>query len=149
MPERTFARWCAKGLPVVGQGEKARYPWPEVFRWLTEQIERRARDAAKPANFEDARARTELAKAEMAELDLAERRGELMTVADGEKVMIAAFSRVRAQVLAMPGKYAPRIVGIPTVARANEILRAVADELMQDLRGSVDGLEEELDAEAA
>ena len=66
MPERTFAQWCARGLPVEGELDAARYPWPEVFRWLLDQKERRGREAAAPdSNINDSRKREAAARADL------------------------------------------------------------------------------------
>src|SRR5260221_218097 len=98
MPERTFARWCTRGLPTDGEGNEARHPWPEVFAWLLDQKERRGREAAKPVGkLDDSRQREAAARADLAELEVAERRRELMTVADYERLVSGAMQRIRAQ----------------------------------------------------
>lgn len=135
MPERTFARWCAKGLPVKGTGEKARFPWPEALQWLFAQHEKRGREAASSGSVEnDAKARSALAKAEMDELDLAERRGELMTLASYEEAVGAAFARVRAQLLTLPGKMALSMVGIQKPGDAQTRIQQHVAEVMEELR---------------
>ncbi len=141
MPERSFARWVAKGLPRRGDGTTARFPWPEIFVWLLEQYERRGRDAAQEGtgNAEkrrvDAEARLALAKAEAAELDLAERRRELDTRTRFRQLLADAYQRVKAQLLAMGHKHAPEMVGLMTpveaAARLDAIARSVMDELHQ------------------
>jgi|SRR6185436_7412201 len=134
MPERTFARWCAAGMPVKGQGEKAKYPWPEIFRWLLDQVERRGSARQKPGDAGDeARNREAAARADMAELDLARSRAELMTVADYDRVVGNTFQRVRAQLQSLSSNLAPAVVGVESIPEALEQIEPVIADLMAEL----------------
>jgi len=125
-------------MPVKGEGAKARYPWPEVFRWLTEQIDRRAREAAKPVKFGEAKSREMSAKAELAELDVAARRAELMTVTQFDERVSAAFARVRAQLLTLPTKMAPEMVGMARAQDALPKVQGFVDDVMAELQAGAD-----------
>jgi hypothetical protein len=125
-------------MPVKGEGAKARYPWPEIFHWLTEQLERRARDAAKPPKFGEAKSREMAAKAELAELDVAVRRDELMTVAQYDERIAAAFGRVRAQLLTLPTKMAPEMVGLARAQDALPKVQVFVDDIMGELHAGAD-----------
>lgn len=144
MPERTFARWVAKGLPRKGDGKEARYPWPELLLWLFDQHERRGREAVEKdsdsaaTRQRDAEARIAEAKAEAIELDLSERRGELDTVTNFRKTLTDAFQRVKAQLLAVPHKHAPEMVGLATPADAAEKLSAAVRSIMDELQQADD-----------
>mgnify|MGYP001569565410 CR=1 FL=1 len=134
MPERTFAQWCARGLPVEGELDAARYPWPEVFRWLLDQKERRGREAAAPdSNINDSRKREAAARADLAELDVAERRRELMTVADYERLVSGAMQRIRAQLLTLKTKLPPEVIGVRDITEAIGKVDPVVDELLAEL----------------
>lgn len=138
MPERTFARWCAKGMPCKGDGARARFPWPEIYRWIIEQVERRAREAAKPVDYNEAKAREMAARAELAELEVATKRGELMTVAQYDEVVGAAFARVRAQLTNLPTKAAPELVGLAAAPEALAKVQGFVDEVMAELHTGAD-----------
>lgn len=133
MPARTFALWVKRGLPRKGDGKKEQYPWPDVYHWILDQIERRARENARPKDIEEAHKRKAAADAELAELELAERRNLLMTVEAYESIVGAAFARVAARLKAAPTKYAPRIVGLKTIPDAVTILQAAFHECMDEL----------------
>lgn len=134
MPERTFARWCAKGMQV----KTGKYPWPEIHRWLLEQVERRGKESARPATEDEARKRKLAAEAELAELELAKQRGQLMTVEQYEEVVGAAFARVAAQLKSAPTKFAPHVVHLKTLPEAVTKLQIVADEILEDLHRGTD-----------
>lgn len=137
MPLRTFALWVKRGLPRKGDGKKERYPWPDIYHWLLEQIERRAREKAredaKPKDIEEAHRRKAAADAELAELELAEKRALLMTVEAGEAVMAADYARVAARLKAAPTKYAPRVVGLKTIPEGVTVLQGAFRECMEEL----------------
>jgi phage terminase Nu1 subunit (DNA packaging protein) len=147
MPERSFARWVAKGLPRKGE----RYLWPELHRWILEHARQEGRESVRPADYEDARARKAIAEAELAEYDLARKRGELLTVADGEKTIAEAFQRIRGQLLAVPSRFAADLVGIQTLPEANARLTRAVTEVLEELATASDvpaPEDEDVEAEA-
>jgi hypothetical protein len=82
--------------------------------------------------FLAARARTEEARAGMAELDLAERRGELVLLADVVQGWSRQITTVRSKFLAMPHKLAPRVVDV-SVFEAQKLIRAEIYEALTEL----------------
>lgn len=78
------------------------------------------------ARREAAAARKEVAHADIAELDAAERKGELVSVADARADVIDRFAIVRTRLLGIPSRVAQRM---PTVAA--EVV-PVLDELLRD-----------------
>jgi phage terminase Nu1 subunit (DNA packaging protein) len=149
MPERSFARWVAKGLPRKGDGGQERYPWPEIHRWMLEHARQEGRESVRPADYEDAKARKAMAEAELAELDLAQQRHELMTVEVAEKTLGEAFQRIRGQLLALPRRLAPDVVGVQTLPEANARLTKAIAEVLEELADGKDVPDgEEVDAAA-
>ena len=153
MHERTFALWVRKGLPRKGDGRAARYPWPEIQRWVVEHARQEGRESVRPKDYEDAKARKMMAEAELAEYDVALKRRELMSVGDAEKTLSEAFDRIRGQLLALPSRLAHDFVGIQTLPEANARLTRAVSDVMEELSGGTDvPVEEEsdeLDDEAA
>jgi phage terminase Nu1 subunit (DNA packaging protein) len=136
MPERTFARWCSLGMPCKGDGRHARFPWPEIHHWFSQQMEKRGRDSARPANLEEARARKEAAAAELLEMEVAEKQGDLVSIGVHRQLVTDAFARVRAGLDAMPPRWAADFTTACSVAEAQLKLRkAVADVLGDLFRG--------------
>lgn len=153
MPERSFARWVAKGLPRKGNNKSERYPWPEIHRWTLEHARQEGRESVRPADYEDAKARKAIAEAELAEYELLQKRGELMTLANGEKILSEAFQRIRGALLALPRRIASDLVAIQTMAEANARVTRAISEVLEELATGADVPEpdeEDLeDAEAA
>jgi len=88
------------------------------------------------ATFASTRTRREQALAEMAELDLARRRGELVPA---QEVRAAAFKsgrRVRDMVLALPDRLSPRLVGLDQFA-INVILTEELHRALKEISDAV------------
>ena len=88
--------------------------------------------------LQDARRRKTEADAQLAELALKTRLGELVTVQDAAAETERILDRLRARILAVPGKFAPRIMGKTTMAEAMLALEAVTADLMADLVSTAD-----------
>jgi phage terminase Nu1 subunit (DNA packaging protein) len=104
MPLRTFARWLSKGMPSQGKGAAQRFPFPECLVWWGEQRERQGRESVRPAAIDEARMRLVSAEADLRELELGERRRELMTVAQYERVTAETYSQIRSQLKAIEAR---------------------------------------------
>lgn len=122
------------GLPQIVRRGKPFYPWPEVLHWYIDFKIQEAERRGGPVDYEQARTREMIAKAEMAELDLAERRGQLVTVSYAASQLERALSALRAQLLNLPGLLAPRVQGITDTARIHEVIQEAVDELMRGLQ---------------
>lgn len=126
--------WLKKpGAPVRADGNKLLVQWPQFARWREQQMVESALTAAQPADFEEARARKVAAEAQLAELDLAVRRGDLVTLAEFEKTIAQAFDRVRSRMVALPGRLAPLVVGTETLPAAVSAIEPVIAEILHEL----------------
>lgn len=111
--------------------------WPDARIWRDEQIKQRAmkeRAAGGPANPNDAKNRKLEAEAELAEIEVAKARRELIPVAESEKFLADAFTRVRARLLALPPRLAAVGVGHKTPRDAQAALSPVIYEVMEELQ---------------
>ena len=81
-----------------------------------------------------AKLRRELAIAEIKELDLAERKGELINAAKAAKDWADNVLNVRAKLLAMPGRLAPVLADVDE-ADAEQIVKAEVYDVLRDLAG--------------
>lgn len=124
--------------PREMQGAKQLFRWPEMNRWYWSRKLAEVRDAVRPADFEEARARREAANAELAELELARQRGELMTVAQYAKEVGGAFERVAARLTTFADKAAREVVGTKDVLDGRARLQPLVDEVMGELYRSDD-----------
>lgn len=83
---------------------------------------------------EAAAARREAAKAELAELDVAERRGELVPADEARAVLVDKFTIVKTKILGIPSRFAQRMPELASVAIPviDELLREALEELADD-----------------
>ena len=124
---RTVAHWTEEGLPRNRNGS---YPLGRCIRWALE----RAEGLHAGQTVVEARRRHELAQAELAELELAKRRGEQVAMAD----VLSEFGRlagtIRAILLAAPGKHAHKLLGARSLAEAQGVLEDVVREILANLK---------------
>lgn len=80
------------------------------------------------------RARKLAAEAIIAEIAVAERQGKLLHVDDHVELVRQVAEELRSRILAMPGKWAPRVPGAKTMAEAQALLRELANDLLATLQ---------------
>jgi phage terminase Nu1 subunit (DNA packaging protein) len=94
-----------------------------------------ARDA-EPADLQRSRSRLEMAKAQLAELDLAERRGEILDAREVEARMVSVFSSCRVKLLGIPSRVRQQD---PTLTKGQlALIEATIREGLEDLAGTRD-----------
>src|SRR5678815_1744439 len=88
-------------------------------------------DATTDVDYFKARARREAALADLAELDVAERRGELISVEQARADVLDRFTTVRTRILGVPSRVAQRLPGLAAevVPVVDELLREALSEL--------------------
>jgi phage terminase Nu1 subunit (DNA packaging protein) len=107
----TLDRYVAAGCPVETRGELRReyqFNSAAVIAWR-DQRDAAAREKAGAAGLtgaESARERYTLASAELKELQLAERRGLMISVEDVAPILADELANVRSRLMAMPGRLA-------------------------------------------
>jgi hypothetical protein len=84
--------------------------------------------------YAEARRRRELARAEREEYQLAVAQGRFASIDYLDQQLASALQGVRLVLLNLPGKIAPQMVGLPTVARAQIVLQQAIDEAMPTLQ---------------
>lgn len=114
------------------------FPWPAARAWVHRYLEDKGKRRASPTDAKDARKRQEIAQAELAELDVAKARNELMTVAQHEKLLGEAFARVRARLANLPPRAAGVVLGATTIQDAQARIQPVVDEIFAELRKTDD-----------
>lgn len=125
--------WEANTRPRVDQPPAAAAP-PRKAERRTEGV---AIGADVPDYFvsralrEAAAARREAAQADLAEIDVAERRGELVPVAEARADVIDKFTVVKTRILGVPSRLAQRLPHLANdvVPIADELLREALEEL--------------------
>jgi phage terminase Nu1 subunit (DNA packaging protein) len=148
---RTLTNWLNEDPPIPStlRGRAREFDPPTVIPWHGERavrlarasIERELREASTSTRAELQRRREE-AETKLAEMDVAEREGELVEVAHVDVVVGELCDRFRAALVNMPGNYSIRLeaLGIDA-AKAEAELTAIADDLTLLLRAGADELE--------
>lgn len=133
-----------KGAPSV----KGKFPWPDVLYWYIErrvssELEKRAPSRSRE-DVKGAQAAIDLRRAE---LGLAREEATLVTVDYLEQQVARLCERLAATCRAIPGKWAPQVVGLRTIAEGQTRLEEITRELLGALTET--GEDESLDAEDA
>lgn len=153
---RSISIWCQREkdpLPVAVIDRSSRgnrYDAAAVFEWGVRQRLREAEsnqpDGNGPADYNFERARLTRAKAEQAELELAEQKGKLLDAGLVEKALVGMLTNFRARILAMPSKAGPKCLAAEDAAEARAILKSYCHEALHELasRGIGEAVEADL-----
>lgn len=136
--EATIERLFQKGMPHEKNGRRIFVPMPAARVWYHEYLVEKGKKAAAPKSIDEARLRKETAVAEMAELDLADRQRETMKVADHERLLADAYSRVAAKLTILSARAAAASFGSATVEDAERRIEPIVEEVREELRKADD-----------
>jgi hypothetical protein len=137
--------WCKKpGAPVELEKGRPVCLWPDFPRWWGDQREEGGKRRAAPSTLDEARLRRETAEAELKELELSERRGEVVSVEVHARMLNDALGRAASKLKNLPRTISLRVTGetIPERERqARPLVEEVASELAagQDVPLGADG----------
>lgn len=131
MTQQSIGQWADKAPSDAVRLENGRrwLIWPQFPVWYRQRLQQNA----EPADFEKARARKMAADAELAELELARMRGEQVAVETYRAEVSGIATKIRAQLLAAPGRYSARIVGTSTLPEAQRHLDAIMRDVLKEL----------------
>jgi phage terminase Nu1 subunit (DNA packaging protein) len=132
---RTIQRWEELGLASarVEGGDVLRYDVPRAVAWRVEQEAARVADAHdEPGSFEAARARKELALAQIREIELAELQGKMVRVAQRDATVREALEAGDRILKASPRRLANRWARRLKVTEPEAI--ELIEELVEDVR---------------
>lgn len=134
---RTVRRLEDRGLP---RNPDNTYEWDSVFRWYLEFKKKEAvkrYTAGQDVSYDEARARREMARARMAEIDLAKEEDRIITREAADETYGEAMERIRATIMNMPGRFATQLVEIESVRQVEAVLKEVSREILDHLSGPV------------
>lgn len=137
-----------KGLPTRAVKGETRYPWPKCLHWYLDFKLQSLKGKGTAKRVLEARIRKLEAEAERAELDLLERRSELVAFTFMERELTAVLERVRAVMLSFKGKWAPELVGCDSEAEVRKRLDVAIDDGIRALQQAAAGEEDEEDGAA-
>jgi hypothetical protein len=136
--EAQMERHFQAGMPHEKKGRRVFIPMPAGRVWYHSFLVNKGKKQAAPKNIDEAKLRKETALAEMAELDLAERQRETMKVADHERLLADAYSRVAAKLTGFAARASVASFGAATAEEAEERIEPVVDEIREELRKTDD-----------
>lgn len=136
----TVSSWVAAGCPHRKRGTRYEFVVSEVSDWRLDRAKRTARDETAPDEAAE-RARKMRADADYAELRVAERRGELVAADEVERAHERLCGVVRSRVLAIRGRWAPRVLGLAAIAEATSVMDALAADILAALQEGADEIE--------
>lgn len=109
----TIDRWVKDGMPVVQRGSRGvewTFDLAEVIRWRIERATSEA-TAGAPTDVEEIEKRAASAKMQMAELDLAKKRGEVADVRDFERAWARMLAEIQVKVMNVPQRVVIQLLG--------------------------------------
>lgn len=133
----TIRLWGKQGMPSYRDG----YTPAECVQWRREQDKADASARERP-DFDVEQARKMRADADLAELKRDQMRGDLVPAVDVERRMERLCAYLRVRVLGIRGKWAPKVLGLGTMAEATATLDALASDVLAALRENADDLDE-------
>ena len=124
-----------KGAPKVRDADLADAEWAANTR--AERVPLTGPTAPggeEPIDFGEARARLEAAKAQLAELELAEKRAELVAVKEVDARMVGEYARAKTKLLAVPSKMRQRdpAFTLEQIALLEALIRETLNDLASD-----------------
>ncbi len=145
--EAQLERLFQQGMPHEKKGRRIMIPMPSGWLWYKNYLVEKGKKAAAPKTIDDARLRKETAQAGIEELKLAREQGLTMRVAEHEKMLGEAFSRVRAKLLNLAPRAAGAAFGASSIQDCQAKIEPVVAEIMEELcaAGDVPEVEEEAD----
>ena len=103
MTSNAIGQWAGRPTaPAKREGTRTLVQWPAFARWRESELVRVAKADAAPASLDEARARKANAEAELAEIEVAKARGEVVLVADYERALGRVLDRLTARLRAVP-----------------------------------------------
>ncbi|OTG64353.1 hypothetical protein B9T25_13005 [Acinetobacter sp. ANC 4470] len=139
----TIDSWVRNGCPYIqkgGRGQEWKFNTAAVSSWLRERDVEDATGGI-PDDIELLRVRKQKAETELAELDLATKKGEVALIEEFERVQAMAFAAIRANIMNVPQRAVLQLLGETDERTFKEKLKA---ELILALETSA---EEELEEE--
>ena len=144
----TIDSWVRRGCPVVarghGKGQEWQFNTAQVSNWLKDEAVAEATGDI-PDDIELLKIRKQKAETELAELELAQKRGEVALIADFERAQAMAYGAIRTNILNVAQRAVLQLLGETDERIFKDKLRA---ELVLALETSAESdLEDELEDE--
>jgi phage terminase Nu1 subunit (DNA packaging protein) len=146
---RQVRNWVKdKGLPSKDDPRGRRFIWRDTLEWYigyrTEKDGSRgsqppasdaAADAEQTESLEQATTRKTIAEANLKELELATKRGQVVAIADAQHAIEVVSKNVQQKLLSVPAKLTGRLMGVADRNRIHAILEVEMKQQCTELAG--------------
>ena len=136
---RQIENLVAQGMPRIKKGRRYEYPYAAITWYYHRKIA--TLEGQRPPALDEAKARKELAQAELAEFSLQQARGNVVPRRLFLDELSAALYRLRAGLLNIPSRFTPMMVGLRTYNETKLRLEQVTQELMLELTRTAEDIE--------
>lgn len=137
----TISQWVGNGCPFIskgGPGRKWVFNSSDVTTWREDQLVLQALGDTSSLDIDEARRRKLAAEAALVELDLSQRRGEVIEIEEVAGLVGDDYANVRAKLLSLPSKLAPQMIGIEDPAECKALIERGVAEALEEL--TADGI---------
>jgi len=146
---RQVRNWAInKGLPFKDDPRGRRFKWREALEWYivyrTEKDGSRGSQPPAPdpesneeqtESLEQATTRKTIAEANLKELELATKRGQVVAIADAQRAIEVVSKNVQQKLLSVPAKLTGRLMGVADRNRIHAILEVEMKQQCTELAG--------------
>ena len=133
----TLKSWAAIGCPVVQHG-RAGTPWRfdtrQVHAWRENHVREEACRSLDSTAYDEAKRRKAVAQASLVELDLQQRRGDLIEKSLLVRYISDVAQAFKAKVIGIGPKYGPMARAAATDAEASAIISRGTSEALRELQ---------------
>lgn len=137
--EAQLERLFQQGMPHAKKSTRnVVIPMPDGRVWYHAYLIEKGKRQAAPKDIDEAKRRKMAAEAELAELEVARARGELMTTETYALRFADACARVDARLVNLPPRLAGVVVGVESVTEALARIEPLVEEARDELRRGED-----------
>jgi len=135
---RQVSNWIAEGMPATGTGRKGaplRIDPPAAIQWLLNRAEHK-----NAAPLSEERRRLVAAQAEKAEIETAQRKGELLELDDVEAMILEGAAVFAGQKRSMGSRLAGQLAGMTNPTAILKLLNSENDKILLELSKKLSAL---------
>ena len=142
----TIDAWVRKGCPFVekgGRGQEWQFNTAQVSKWLRDRDVEEATGGI-PDDMDELKLRKQKAETELAELELAQKKGEVALISEFERIWAMSMGQLRQNILGVPQRAVLQLLGETDEMAFKEKLRAEIVLALEQTVESEEFFEEEL-----
>ncbi|MDV2454042.1 terminase small subunit [Acinetobacter towneri] len=143
----TIDSWVRQGCPVVqkgaGKGQEWQFNTAQVSKWLRDRDVEEATGGI-PDDMDELKLRKQKAETELAELELAQKKGEVALISEFERIWAMSMGQLRQNILGVPQRAVLQLLGETDEMAFKEKLRAEIVLALEQTVESEEFFEEEL-----